>query len=438
MKRKKILLFILIIGLINLLFVKNNGVKADNTNIKTMGTYILSVPVKVPKKVYVKEQLVDYLKESGIYVRTETTGGFLRKKKKYFYIANKYAKEIVYSREIKNDVDSMIFMVKELEKRVVEIKGNLDKNLVLGYIRSINVKYTDFQWKMIAGSLDEDSIRKINEKEKEEIGIRIHEYFGQFVKEIDADGNGADYNKNLHGEIRECFRVGCNPVKLIDPSNSNKNIDLIHMFGSIDGIYYNTSHNPILIGNHRMERDIISWNGDLQTACKSIYGDLKNNNIIDFDSFENQKMKLMFNGNYGCSEDDILADLDAMNVTKMHIDHDDMPISDSLYSYYWILTNNPKFRYRTFIKTVLIDEEYPVKDKSEIARFEFEICCQFNIIKGETGYFGFNYYDKNIDVIFALMRGDNGVLTNPFGEMPSIKVRAFVVKSFIEYIEDNL
>ena len=149
-------------------------------------------------------------------------------------------------------------------------------------------------------------------------------------------------------------------------------------------------------------------------------------------------MNLMFNGDYGCSEDDILADIDAMNVTKMHIDHDDMPISDSLYSYYWILANNPKFRYRTFVKTVLIDEEYQVIDKSEMARFEFEICCQFNIIKGETGYFGFDYYDKNICVIFSLMRGDNWTMTNVYGEMPSIKVRAFVVKSFIEYIEDNL
>lgn len=40
-----------------------------------------------------------------------------------------------------NDIDSLIFMVSELEKEAMKYDANNYKNLALGYIRTINKEY---------------------------------------------------------------------------------------------------------------------------------------------------------------------------------------------------------------------------------------------------------------------------------------------------------
>ena len=65
MKKKKIIVCLLAMLLMFFISIINVDAKEDNSEI--MGIYTISAPVKAPKKVYVQEQLVDYLKEEDIY-----------------------------------------------------------------------------------------------------------------------------------------------------------------------------------------------------------------------------------------------------------------------------------------------------------------------------------------------------------------------------------
>ena len=149
-------------------FLNGSITRAKSDNTQMIGLYTINVPVNKTIKVYVQENLVDYLKENGIQVFSEHRKGwwFI---KDYYYIANKNVNKIVESRSIMNDVDSLRFMVNELENMAKEINANQYKNIALGYIRSINTNYVDGyvdRWSVTAGSIDKDAINKINEKEK--------------------------------------------------------------------------------------------------------------------------------------------------------------------------------------------------------------------------------------------------------------------------------
>lgn len=451
---KKKIITVMIIYILFLLIGSIN-VCAKESDLKMMGTYTISAPVKQSKKIYIQEEFVTYFEEQGIEIEKETEGVLWWKKTKYSYVANEYVDEIVTVRRIYNDVDSMIFMVKELEKSVKEIKGNVDKNVVLGYIRSIAPKYMDGyfdKYAVICGDPHRDDINKIRQRENERVGIRLNEYFAQFLcgkddydKKTQIYDNSDEkplYNVSLHGVVREQYRNKSEKaLGLIDPSNHDKEIDLIHMFASIDGIYKNTEEGAfILFGTNKIERDIVSWNGDLQQACKKISDKINETNpTISSSTLKMpcyQKMVLMFEGDYSCSEDDILADIDAMNITKLYIDNENMGISDSLTAYYWLVSNNENFRFRTFVKSSIIDEEKKEKidGKTEIERFELEISSQFNIKKENDEYYEHGYYNRNAyadKTQFRFMIKNDGTLVEDY-------VRVFVVKSFIEYVESNM
>ena len=145
-------------------------------------------------------------------------------------------------------------MVNELENRVREVNYNVvDKNIVLGYIRSISSSYTGgyyMAFDVIAGPIYSNMIDEINKKDKEEYGLRLYEYFAQFLTFKDKDGKfvANSYNLNKHGFIRDKYmNADLKPVLLIDPFDSNKGIDLIHMFASIDGIYKKTEEGPFVL-----------------------------------------------------------------------------------------------------------------------------------------------------------------------------------------------
>ncbi len=418
MKKERV--FIVIFLLVFLTFFIKTNAKAESTATEIIGTYAITVPVVKPTKVYVQKEIVDYLKENGIDVKSEKRNWFI---KDYYYIANEYIEKIVCTRELKNDVDSLVFMVDELEKRAMEYDKNQYKNIALGYIRSINKDYTDGyldKWSIVAGDIHESEIRKINYEDSKKIGLRFVDYFAQF---IDDD----DYNEELHGAIRAQFKRS-SPLKLIDCETKNKKIDLIHLFGCIDGIYCKTQAGAsFLVGGHYLERDMVSWNGDLQQAAYFLKK-AKKKDLLTNESY--QKMNFLFNNaEYGCTEDDVLADIDAMNITKMFVDHDNNSIANSINAYYGMVANNKNFRFKTFVKTVTIDAETQ-KIENAIEKFEYEISYQFNVEKKGDKYSD-HHYNRSEEPMFRIMKGDDN-------EMPSADIRIFVVKSFIEYIEEKL
>ncbi len=447
MLRKKKFIIVFISVLIFTAFIKNIYVKADSNKENLIGTYMISVPVKVPTKTYVQKELVDYLKSEGIYVRSEKRNLFV---KDYYYIANKYVEKIVYSRELSNDIDSVIFMVSELEKIAIEVDSGDYKNLVLGYLRSFNKDYYNGwfgAWSYIAGEVNQNFVKEVKEREKNKIGIKIDEFFAQFVQ-------CSKYNVELHGQLNSEY-IRDKQLMLKEPYDNTKSIDLIHMFASIDGIYLKTLpvnyfNKPETIGRN-MQRDLTSWNGDLQTAVKEINKKYGANNLPKYDE-NTGKMKLIFSKNdlgddiFCCSEEDILADIDAMNICKFFLDHDNNTISKSLNAYYGIVKNNKNIRYKTFIKTVIIDEEKPLKNKSDFERFENEVLIGLNLKKQNGVIVDNKSATSNVFLGYSIMRDDKfkiGIINGKepeikLGEMPHFNIREFVAKSFIEYVKENI
>ncbi len=226
------------------------------------------------------------------------------------------------------------------------------------------------------------------------------------------------YNKKVHGELEEKY-WNDSETYLVD--SVNEKIDVIHMIASIDGIYNKTGALAKL-GNH-MERDILSWNGDLQQVCKY----LKDNNLTPGNT---DKMQYIFERKaMNAPKEDIIADIDAMNITKTYIDFDDNSISNSLSAYYSLVKMNNKNRYRMFVRTVVLDNELP-KSNNELNDFENEIYCQFNIIKNNGIVEEYEYYDSNLFKGAEIMRGKT--------YLPSFEIRRYVTVCFVNFIESNL
>lgn len=102
------------------------------------------------------------------------------------------------------DIDSVIYMLQDLETLAKEEAGWFDnpKNMVLGYLRSLNNSYASDgyagAWNIIAGDIDEGFVKKANSDTTN--GIRFNEFFAQF---LDYE---SDYNSSLHGELDIKYR----------------------------------------------------------------------------------------------------------------------------------------------------------------------------------------------------------------------------------------
>ena len=380
------------------------------------GGYAVTEPVFDNIKVYVTDDMVDFVKSTGRVVH--------REKDKHYYYANKQVEKIVEVKQISNDIDSMIFMVSELEKKAKAFDETDYKNLVLGYIRTINSEYHGGYlgyWPVIAGNSPEAFIKNVNSDYSH--GLRFNEYFGSFVLYD-------DYNAQVHGELEEKYRRNSvNKLSLVDSVNKNQNIDLIHMFAAIDGIYLDTK-NHYSCGNNN-QRDIASWNGDLQQAAdvlKDKYGD---NFVINDYKFE----KVLKNDELRCSEADILADIDAMNIAKTYIDSKENSISNSLSAYYNYIKEKESNRFKMFIYSCTIDLETDLEDESKFEIFELEVYTQFNLKKQDDGSIIDYPYYAPIYIGHSIMQNSTLLSAKP---MPSKEIREYLTKSFVEYIRGKL
>ncbi len=419
---KKKLTFLLIFFVLALFLTCNTFADEQPLSSNYIGTYVVEVPVDDSIKVYINSQLKSIVEEKGISVYEEKTGLFSRK---YYYYANKHVNRIVDSIRLSNDIDSLIFVLNELEDKAKEEKPSDYINLVLGYIRSINKNYDQnhLNWNVVAGKIDEEFIKKVNSQRK--FGISIIEYFSQFI-----DYN--DFNSSLHGDIAARYQKNSeNSLYLVDPlRDSSQKLDLIHLFACIDGIYSKTN-NIAFLGNNA-QRDIASWNGDLQQVCKHF-----SDERIQVKGYNSSNMDYIFSfEDGGATSYDIISDIDAMNITKIYLESPDNSISNSFSGYYRLITS-PEDRFRLFIKTVLIDEERKT-NVSELERLRTEIYSQFNIYLNDGGYLvNYNYYNPYLYKGFSIMRIGSLTTEESYGSIPSAEIRAFVVDSFYNYIVNN-
>lgn len=408
---------LLIISLSGKNVLASSDIEYDNiSSNEIIGLYAITQSVNSTCKVFIDKSIVPFIKSTKREVYYENF--------EYYYYASKHVDKIISIRAISNDIDSVIFMINELEKKAKEKTTDVSdyKNKCLGYIRSINSSYADTgiygsKWGIIAGSTDENFVHEVNADYSH--GLRINEFFSQFI-------NYDEYNKNLHGELEYKYRrdKDNNPaLRLLDPQGKNKKIDLIHMFASIDGIYYKTG-NLISFGN-KMQHDVVSWNGDLQTAVKELKYDMHDLN------FKTSNFYDIMNANIGCSEDDILADIDAMNLTKGYINHDNNSLSNSLSAYYSIIKVFPFRRFTMFMYTATIDVEYFDKSDDAFKNLKEEIYHQFDLKELSDGNI-VNFEFKGASFIgYGIMTGDDKT-------MPSKEIREFVTKNFIKYLKANI
>ena len=304
-----------------------------------------------------------------------------------------------------NNMDYVVYMVDRLEKLAMEYTGYDRKkanNCVFGYIRGINKSYCDkeenggaagyiesivAEWTLTAGKIDKEFVNFVASNEKVD-EITFPEFFASFVQ----DSN--NYNSYLYGAVNSSFLN--KHYKVPDPLGTGQSIDLLHMFAAIDGIYLNTEHNKFAcdfaLGSVTIQRDIVSWLGDLHQLINS----LKDKDIeektyslaegyIDFNTY--------LGGGSGFPSDDLLADIDAFNITKFFIDCEKNYIVNAFYGYYNSINKNKAVkgnRFYEFIYTATVDLECATMPNI-VESFRRSACTESNV-----GYENGRYWEADI------------------------------------------
>lgn len=420
---KKVIVFCIITFVVFLISLGGKRVLASSdvnylnyNSDEILGLYAVTRSVNSKKKIFIDRSIVSFVKSTRREVYYENY--------EYYYYASQYVDEIVSIRAISSDIDSVIFMINELETEAKARTSDVikQKNMCLGYLRSIKESYADngsnygSKWGILAGSTDENFVKEVNANYSH--GLRLNEFFSQFI-------NYNEYNISLHGELDYKYQRSQdkNPaLYLIDPQGKKK-IDLIHMFASMDGIFYKTG--ALITFGNKMQRDVLSWNGDLQTAVKELK--YSNHNL----DFKKSNFYDIMNANIGCSEDDILADIDAMNVVKGYIDNDNNSLADSLIAYYEIIKTYPFRRYTMFMYTATIDIEYFDRSDDAFKTLKEEIYHQFDLKEMPDGSIvDFSYKGLYFEGYM--------IMTEDMKSMPSKEIREFVTKNFISYLKRNI
>ncbi len=264
----------------------------------------------------------------------------------YFAMPNGYER-ITEIFNLYNDIDSLIKMVEYLESKAFGFSasyGPVDRlNLVIGYVRSINSDYvgdyiSSILWNNICGSIDTSFINYVDTDDTH--GLRVAEFFASFIFY-------SKYNVDIHGDIDSNFQKNSNniPLEFIDPFNSTKSIDLIHLFAALDGVFDDSINAHFNMLDFYAERDLVSWAGDIQQALNYFFEN--NESIYEIGYYDYTSFTQVMNiAPAGATDQDILGDIDAYNIAKNFIDLGQTDISNILYYYYHQSSFN---RYESFI-----------------------------------------------------------------------------------------
>jgi len=414
-------------------------------------------------KVYIDANMVDFIQSTGVTVYTIETrhyflGIYIYSTYNYYHYVDKYIDEIVTQRTLYNDIDSLIFILNELDNFADDCSAceGDELNCVLGFIRSVHLDYSNTSalyggtWGTLAGDVNEEFIDYVDDHDG--AGLEISEYFSAFVPthENDTLYDKYLYNENLHGDAYSYYEFlksdsfdnnSLKQYKLIDPFNSNSNIDLLHLFASIDGIYNNTG-TVVSFGN-KHNRDILSWGGDLQQMADAmrdvivstlpVYTDIASgyaNVNIDFCTFVGFE-------SCGFSEDDLLADIDAMNIAITYLDNDiNDNIAGAFSSYYNIIHYDDSYypnRYKMYLETVTDTIESDNPGTTMIDKFKYEVYITLDVKPNGDSYKNYYLILGETYIGYGLLRGS---MWPTGGSLPNVEIRGYLADLYIDYIED--
>lgn len=358
--------------------------------------------------------------------------------KKYYYLATKESPMISAISFTTDDVVRLRKQIEGVENTAITFQAGMGRpnpyymdNLVLMYIRSFSKTYSYdtaghyFGWLAAAGSLNPVFIKVADPIFIQ--GVQNRTFFAQYVSK---DNYSEELHKRSFWEIVHNYNLTFeqsfkDPVNDSDYPTQNKSIDLLHLFASIDACYDQTyaSNNVYGFGNPMADvvHDVASWAGDLQTAAR-ILSEKKSVNY----SFES----IMSDSTLGCTEDDILADIDAVNITDSYLTGPGR-VNDALRDYYGAVTNQHT-RFSRFIDGVLNDKNSDWSG-TRFQKFEQEVYDDLAIhynptTKTCTDYSSsVDWVDKNFKK-FA-------ILNNNTKSFPDFSARQAVGKAFIDYVE---
>lgn len=402
-----------------------------------IGKIALTQPVLSEEKVYINLSDKAFVESTGrvVYSETNTGGGInfpdpgfpepgikpfdfsFNPIVKYYYYAHPNGfDKIIQIVDLYNDIDSLNTVLDILEQRADEfnLTGSDKINAILGYIRSINLGYTDFKWGLFMGSINMEYINYVNSFNN--CGIKPNEYFASYI-------SNSLYNVELHGAKRSEYSA--NSLFLIDPLNGNGQIDLIHLFAVMDGAYNDTGGDNFIINgpisNGKTNRDVCSWLGDIMTGCYDIK--TQNNSILAIQTFEQ-----FINQAPSCSMMDILSDIDGISIAVQYLNNN-YSIKSSLYNFYKL--NVTTWKRRTTFKDSVADD-YVDPDFDMFYLFESKIYFAFGLNLGADlqvyELYDLWYYIKET----LLLNWSYGTLSNL---SLSVSERIHLANLFIEFID---
>lgn len=283
---------------------------------------------------------------------------------------------------LKNDYDSVIFALGQLESKVrsssIFDKNNIN-NLTLGYLRSMKIDYSDepnesseasgIAWRLLTDLQEPIGGLWDYIENRYAYHESVRNFFARYV-------DSGHYNSRDHGKFSTSVSFW---EYLDDPINSSDKgkIDLIHMFATIDGsleyTYYDSTETPgALFGGNNFNKDLLGWGGDLQTVAG-----------LDFtDSKYNTFPKILLNSeNFSMS--DLLADMDGFCIAKI-CDQGNL-LSTAMTSYYDHIKDSPSERYYQFALAMTDETTYPWDcSLSEKVRREAHAILGYKWISGDT------------------------------------------------------
>lgn len=271
----------------------------NDSNIVEIGTYFEVDRVEEETLVLVKESELNMVIEAGREVTLlNPTPSFPSdgpygtddiEAPKYVasYIAYPFDGKVLRKIVLKNDITSLINVISILEKEADSFYDYFDcnyslqdkNNLIIEYIRSMNKNYagtneflpTDNEWGYIAGEDTNLDLFTLFINYVSSGGIEIREYFASFL-----DSN--QYNFIMGAISPEFYEA---KLSLLLGTENQIEIDLIHMFASLDAIATNTVHSSVIypILNQYKCGALSSWVGDLQSFASEMLG----KNLSNFD-----------------------------------------------------------------------------------------------------------------------------------------------------------
>ena len=378
---------------------------------------------------YVAEESAEAIQKLGWNVEKNETG--------YFYRTTKTKQKILSVSLSNKGLDELREKIVAIENTAITKQAfSLDpdplymNNAALGYIRSFNKNYVNdgykFAWLATAGSID----KTLNQFADNIKGCE--NYFSNFISNNDYCRAYHTSESNPHANERKSndeFNY------FVDPITGRHRIDLIHMFASMDACYDWT----LFDGAKRIYvpcvypellHDLASWGGDLQQAVHALQSRIDDKeDEFTLAKLDKYNFKTIMLGDYDCSESDIIADIDAVNITDLYLNGPGRT-SDSLASYYGS-TYSDESRFSKFIDAVLNDKNKQwVGERNERFKKEVYDVLGLSIVNGEC--VDSDQYLSSLTIWkekFKIMRESNEEKLEPTKE-----VRKAVADKFCDFI----